>query len=310
MNAEEILTYKLFALGDRTVTLLLFLKLLGTVGGFYLIAHLCCHTLYTRFKKIPNMDPSLLYTFSRILHYTVIVLGVLVILHMVGIRFQKIALVGGALGIGVGFGLQNIVNNFVSGLILLVERSLRVGDFIEISPEMRGVVREISVRSVRIATNENVDILIPNADLVNNKVVNWTFIEGIRLFRIPFGVAYGTEKETVRTAALEAANQVRHTYLEDAERLPTVRLVNFGNSSLDFELIVWLNPEAVRNPDQVIADYLWAISSTLQKYNIEIPFPQRDLHIKSSSLSLTKSEPAGVDFLTSRPPTRHNHQTP
>ena len=310
MNIEEILTYKLFEFGDQTITLLLFLKLLGMGGIFYLVAHLCCHTLYTRLKKIPNMDPSLLYTFSRILHYSVIALGVLVVLHMAGIRFQKIALVGGALGIGIGFGLQNIVNNFVSGLILLVERSLRVGDFIEISPEMCGIVREISVRSTRIATNENVDILIPNADLVNNKVVNWTFKEGVRLFRIPFGVAYGTEKETVKTAAIEAANQVRHTYLEDAKRLPSVRLVNFGNSSLDFELVVWLKPEAVRNPDQVIADYLWAISSTLQKYNIEIPFPQRDLHLKSSNLSLTKDEFLETDFLTSGPPPRHNHQTP
>ena len=304
MNFEEILSYKLFAVGDQVVTLLLIAKLLGIGGLFYLIAHLCCHTLYARLKNMPNIDSSLLYTFSRIVHYSVIALGIIVILHVAGIQFQKIALVGGALGIGIGFGLQNIVNNFVSGLILLIERSLRVGDFIEINPDMRGIVKEISVRSTRISTNENVDIIIPNADLVNNKVVNWTFKEGVRLIRIPFGVAYGTDKETVKTAAIGAANQVNHTYLKDAERVPSVRLVNFGNSSLDFELVVWLRPEAVRNPDQVIADYLWAISSALQKYKIEIPFPQRDLHIKSSNLPLTNGEHVGEDLSAYKVPVK------
>ena len=123
MNFEEILSYKFFAIGDQVITLLLIAKLLGIGGLFYLIAHLCCHTLYARLSKKPNIDSSLLYTFSRILHYSVIALGIFVMLHMAGIQFQKIALVGGALGIGIGFGLQNIVNNFVSGLILLIERS-------------------------------------------------------------------------------------------------------------------------------------------------------------------------------------------
>jgi small-conductance mechanosensitive channel len=146
---------------------------------------------------------------------------------------------------------------------------------------VHGHVRDIYIRSTRITTNDDIDILVPNSEFVNGRVVNWTLREVARRQKIPFGVAYGTDKELVKTAALEAAAAVTFTLSLDGPRGPQVWLTGFGDSSLDFQLVVWLNAEATRRPGAVIAAYYWALHTALEKYNIEIPFPQRDLHVKS-----------------------------
>jgi small-conductance mechanosensitive channel len=173
------------------------------------------------------------------------------------------------------------VGSFVSGIILLVERSLRVGDFIELESGIMGEVRQINIRSTMITTNDNVDVLVPNTEFVVGRVINWTLQEEVRRLHIPFGVAYGSDKERVRAAALEAASQVPADMACLSERAAQVWLVRFGDSSLDFELLVWLGAGNIRRPKAVTAAYLWEIHSALERYGIEVPFPQRDLHLKS-----------------------------
>jgi potassium efflux system protein len=165
--------------------------------------------------------------------------------------------------------------------MILFERHLRVGDFIELESGVAGEVREIRIRATRIVTNDNIDILVPNSEFVRGRVVNWTLDEADRRIHVPFGVAYGSDKDAVRTAALEAASGVEHTLKNSPGRHPQIWLVRLGDSSLDFELVVWLTPQAVKRPLQVQADYLWAIHSALVASGIEIPFPQRDLHVRS-----------------------------
>jgi small-conductance mechanosensitive channel len=186
-----------------------------------------------------------------------------------------------ALGVGIGFGLQTLISNFVAGLIILFERSLKVGDFVELESGVTGIVNEINMRSTLITTNDNIDILVPNSEFVGGRVTNWTLREAHRRIRVPFGVAYGTDKEQVKKAALEAADHVKWTLKGIPARLPQVWFVEFGDSSLNFELVVWLTPEAVKRPAAVQAAYLWEIETALTKYDIEIPFPQRDLHLRS-----------------------------
>ncbi|MDQ2694607.1 MAG: mechanosensitive ion channel [Pseudomonadota bacterium] len=195
-----------------------------------------------------------------------------------GIDFTNFALLAGAFAIGIGFGLQSIVSNFVSGLILLFERSLKVGDFVELSSGINGEVRAINVRSTVINTNDNVDIVVPNSNFIDHDVINWTLLEAYRRIHVPFKVAYGTDKELVRKAALEAADKLPHTL---KSMNPGVWLVKFGDSSLDFELVVWITPKAVKRPGAVFAAYLWEIETALRKYGIEIPFPQRELRLRS-----------------------------
>jgi small-conductance mechanosensitive channel len=222
-----------------------------------------------------------LYTVSRLLLYVMVTLGILAALSTAGIPISRFAVFAGALGVGLGFGLQSIFNNFVSGLILLFDRSLKVGDFVELESGVHGEVTDISIRATRITTNDNIDILVPNSEFVSGRVVNWTHRDVSRRMRVPFGVAYGSDKEKVRSAVLEAALSVPFTLSGNPKREPQVWLVKFGDSSLDFELVIWLTAEATKRPSAVRAAYLWEIETALAHAHLEIPFPQRDLHVRS-----------------------------
>jgi small-conductance mechanosensitive channel len=239
-------------------------------------------TLLRRYsRRHDNISLSSVYTVERLVHYLLMAVGALWALSIAGVPMAKMTVFAGALGVGLGFGLQAIFNNFVSGLILLFERSLKVGDFVELASGVHGSVRDIYIRATRITTNDNIDILVPNSEFVNGRVVNWTLREAARRLKIPFGVAYGTDKERVKMAALEAAREVPFTLTQEGTRAPQVWLTGFGDSSLDFQLVVWLTAEATRRPGAVTAAYNWALHTALDKYGIEIPFPQRDLHVKS-----------------------------
>ena len=221
-----------------------------------------------------------LYTVGRLTHYTIIIFAVIIALSTIGLDFGKLALIAGALSVGIGFGLQAIVSNFVSGLIILFEHSLRVGDYIELDTGLTGTVKSINVRSTLINTNDNIDIVVPNSEFVTARLTNWTLGERILRVRIPFGVAYGSDKELVRKAAQEAAAEVSYTLTNMKGRDPEVWLVDFGDSSLDFLLLVWVNRQGARRPTRTRAAYLWELESKLTEYGIEIPFPQRDLNLR------------------------------
>lgn len=225
------------------------------------------------------------YAWARVLRYVVWIVGTLIGLNYIGFSLASLALFGGAIGVGIGFGLQNIVANFVSGIVILMEGTLKVGDFVDLQSGVRGHVREISLRFTRVTTNDDVDVIVPNSEFVNGRVTNWTYHSRIHRLRIPFGVAYGTDKERVKAAVLRAASRVEGTVL-DPGREPDVWLVGFGNSSLDFELVVWVGPDLVARPSRTEAIYLWAIEDEFRADHIEIPFPQRDLHVRSGRLDV------------------------
>lgn len=231
-----------------------------------------------------------LYTVGRLTHYAVIIIALFIGLSSIGLDFGNLALVAGALSVGIGFGLQSIVNNFVSGLIILFEHTLRVGDYIELDTGLTGTVKAINVRSTLINTNDNIDIVVPNSEFVSTRLTNWTLGERILRVRIPFGVAYGSDKELVKKAALEAAGEVSYTLTHMKDRDPDVWLVEFGDNSLNFLLLVWVNRQGARRPTRSRAAYLWALETKLSEYGIEIPFPQRDLHLRSGWPPASNSE--------------------
>ncbi len=267
--------------GGVDITIGSILAALVLMALFLLASAISKRLLHRYGQRHDNVNQSSVYTIERLVHYLLLVVGALVALNVAGVPMSKMTVFAGALGVGLGFGLQAIFNNFVSGLILLFERSLKVGDFVELASGVHGTVRDIYIRSTRISTNDNIDILVPNSEFVNGRVVNWTLQDAARRLKIPFGVAYGTDKERVKMAALEAAGEVPFTLTLEGPRAPQVWLTQFGDSSLNYELVVWLNAEATRRPGAVTAAYNWALHSALEKYGIEIPFPQRDLHVKS-----------------------------
>ena len=229
------------------------------------------------------LSESSVYTLSRILRYVIWTIAVLTGLNYAGINLSNIALIGGAVGVGIGFGLQNIFSNFVSGIVLLLEQTLKVGDYVDLASGVVGRVSEINVRYTRVTTNDSVDIIVPNSEFINGRVTNWTFGDQTRRIHVPFGVAYGTDKDLVREAGLAAARKI-DGIVETPGREPEVWLVGFGDSSLNFELVLWVGPRLATAPTRTQALFLWELETELGLRGIEIPFPQRDLHIRSGTL--------------------------
>ncbi len=270
----------LFPIGETPVTGADILRVLIILIVAYLLSRGVRHAIGRVSERESAGTQASLYTVGRLTHYTIIILAVFIALSTIGLDFGKLALIAGALSVGIGFGLQAIVSNFVSGLIILFEHSLRVGDYIELDTGLTGTVKSINVRSTLINTNDNIDIVVPNSEFVTTRLTNWTLGERILRVRIPFGVAYGSDKELVRKAAQEAAAEVSYTLTNMKGRDPEVWLVDFGESSLDFLLLVWVNRQGARRPTRTRAAYLWELESKLTEYGIEIPFPQRDLNLR------------------------------
>lgn len=280
-DLQPFLSIKLLQLGDYTLTVGGIVGAILAILGALFISKLIRSAISRYDRRNPRASHAALYTLSRIVHYVLLAIGVMLALNALGLSLSKFTLFAGALGVGLGFGLQQIFSNFVSGLILLFDRSLKVGDFVQIDDNVRGVVKAINIRATRITTNDNIDILVPNSEFVSGRVTNWTYRSVNRRIRVPFGVAYGVDKELVKKAALEAASKVPFTLSMEGDRAPQVWLVEFGHSAVEFILAVWLTEDAARRNVAVKAAYMWELDTALKKYKIEIPFPQRDLNVRS-----------------------------
>lgn len=288
-NVKQLIRMPLFTVGETPITALSFAQFLLIVLVCWWIAFWLQRVFNRMGNKRGDDKLPAYYLAGRLTYYAIILFGFLYGLTAVGIDFTNFALVAGALAIGLGFGLQSIVNNFVSGLILLFERSIKVGDFIELYDQKNGKVlwgevKEINVRATIISDNDNVDIVIPNSEFINTKMLNWTLKEPQRRMRYPFRVAYGTDKELVREAVLEQAEALPHTLKGIPGRNPAVWLVDFKDYYYEFELVVWLTARAVKRPNGIRAAYMWAIDTALRENNIEIPIPQREHRFRDGAV--------------------------
>ena len=267
INGTPISPLKIF------VTLLIFT--LGILIGF----------LYKRAIqgiRAHNFTEATRTLLSNMGYYLIVIIAFFIALHFLGINLGSIALVAGALSVGIGFGLQNIVSNFISGIILMFERSIKIGDYIELSEELRGRVTDIRMRSITITTNANIDIILPNQELIQNRVINWTMNDKIRRFEIPFGVAYGTEVNRVISVVMEAVGTCGFEDIYTSrERQTQVIMTGMGDSSVNFKLFVWIKGSKTLWPQRTASRFLILIYNALNEAGITIPFPQRDLHLRS-----------------------------
>ncbi len=225
---------------------------------------------------------------ANIGYYIIILIAFFTALNILGVTLSSLAIVAGALSVGIGFGLQNIVSNFVSGLILMFERSIKIGDYVQLNDTTRGYVTDIRMRSTTIKTNENIDIIVPNQTFIENDVINWTMKDNIRRFSIPFGVKYGTKPEDVIEIIEKAvAESELNTDLENShERQTRVIMTGMGDSSVNFELFIWVRGDSLRKPKRTASEFYILIYNALYENNIEIPFPQMDLHLRSVDATL------------------------
>src|SRR5438105_693783 len=243
--------------------------------------------LFNRFLVNSGLDRALQYAIAQIISNVVLVVGVLIVLENTGIHLGALAVFAGAVGVGVGFGLQNIASNFISGLVILAERPITIGDRVEVAG-ITGQVQQIRARSTVIRTNDNITMIVPNTKFIDSPVTNWTYGDPRVRFRIPVGVAYGSDIARVREALLAAGRENPNTLKDPA---PSVFLDKFGDSSIDFELVVWSSEMSAR-PSRYRSDLNFAIEQKFREAGIEIAFPQRDLHIRSGVL---KVEGIGTD---------------
>jgi small-conductance mechanosensitive channel len=239
--------------------------------------------LLSRLRMSRTHGVAGLYILEKLSGYAIMVLGVLFAFSSMGLNLSSFAVFAGAVGVGIGLGLQGVAKEFVSGIVLLFDRELNVGDFVELptAPAVRGIVWEIGARATRIRTNDNLDIFVPNSRFIEERFTNWTLKGETRRIHVPFSAAYGVDKAKVREVVLEAAKAVPFTLPDEGTRRTQVWMTGFGDSALNFELVVWPTVEAVKRPASMQAAYTWAIDEALRGAGIEMPFPQRDLHIRS-----------------------------
>ncbi|QIZ72150.1 mechanosensitive ion channel family protein [Oxynema aestuarii] len=279
--ASPILT-----LGSRPYSLIDILILTGMLLGLVAVASKTTQLLKSRILKIAGMNRGAQEAVAIVTKYGLIFIGTLVLLQVWGLDISSLTIVVSALSVAIGFGLQDIAKNFGSGLVLLFERPIQVGDFVEVG-EYSGTVERIGSRSTVIRTLDRVSIIVPNSRFLENEVINWSHDNPVSRLHLPVGVAYGSDIQGVEAALLDAAKGHPDVLLVPP---PNVLFLGFGDSSLDFELLVWSAEPSKQY--YLKSELYFRIYALLEQREIEIPFPQRDLHVRSGSLPL--DVPPGV----------------
>jgi small-conductance mechanosensitive channel len=268
---------RLFSLGEGSaVTPLGLIVLVLILVMTWIVAGRVRWLFERRLASVAGMQTGTRHAIGTLVRYSVIFLGFFIGLRSVGFQLDAILVALGALGIGIGFGLQNIANNFISGIILLTEQPIKVGDVIDVGGAVLGTVERVGIRATTVRQFDQTQAIVPNADLISSVVTNWTLDD--RRVRIDFivGVAYGSDTALVRRLLEE--DLARHPdVLEDPE--PRVLFTEFGDSSLNFRILAYVADLTQRLTTQ--SDLHFAIDTAFRDHNIEIPFPQRDLHLRS-----------------------------
>jgi small-conductance mechanosensitive channel len=300
-SAENSLSKPLLRLGHVSVSPAFLIKAVVFILLLALVARKSRRFFRTYLLDRLTMTEGHKYALETAAEYVIIIAGLAVGLQSAGIDLSSLALVGGALGIGVGFGLQSIVSNFVSGLVLLFEGPVKVGDRVQVA-DLNGDVVKIGARSTWVRTNENIIVVMPNSEFITKPVVNWTATDRQVRFSLPVGVSYDCDPEEVRAVLLGVAGENPDILPIPA---PDVVFVGFGDSSLNFELRVWTVVQ-VQTPSILKSDLYFAVFRAFKEHGIEIPFPQRDLHLRTAPALLPNSGSKGQSSEISGAPVQTN----
>jgi small-conductance mechanosensitive channel len=283
-QVKQFLDIPLLKLGETQVTLWTVLYFFILVFLLFYAARKIRVLLVERLLTRTHLDLGARQAVGAITRYVVLLLGLLIILQTVGINLTTLNVLAGAVGIGIGFGLQNVASNFISGLIILFERPIKVGDRIEVE-RIEGQVVEVGARSTKVLTNDNITVIVPNSKFITENVVNWVYRDGRVRFKIPVSVAYGSDVRLVERLLLEVAEENADVLENPA---PVVRFLEFGENGLVFELRAW-SSSLVHRKGKLMSQLNFAIYDKFIAHGVEMPFPQRDLRIRGGVLELKGS---------------------
>lgn len=274
MALEEVV---LFHIGSTEVTAQKFAIVLSSIIGLHfglkVIIAVVLKNLGKRGRDVQSLKSVL--TFA---HYFLTAVFLIIIFQTLGIDLTALTLLTSALGLGIGFGLQSIANNLISGVVLLVERPVKIGDRIQIG-DVHGIVRNISLRATTVLTNDNISVIVPNSELVSGSVTNWTHNDATVRLSLSVGVSYHSNPSLVRETLLQCAKS--HNGVLD-EPAPDVLFEEFGDNALKFRMRFWTSAYS-RRPSALISELNFMVFTAFANSKIEVPFPQLDLHIKSDS---------------------------
>lgn len=263
---------RLFNIGKTEINLLIIIELIFIVIVFYFISKLLRRFMNRKILTHFGIGENAKFVTHRLTHYAIMLIGIMVAFNAVGIQLTSLVVGLGVLGVGVAFGLQNIASNFVSGIILLFERHVNVGDFVSVGGSI-GQVKSIRIRSTTIVTLDNIMLIVPNSKFIEDVVTNWSVEDPKIRISVSVGVAYGSDVELVTRLLLKAAeNHVE--VLKDP--VPTVQFKEFGDSSLNFRLLPWI--DQAFNRDRITSDLNYSIDKLFRENGVTIPFPQMDVH--------------------------------
>ncbi|UZD24223.1 mechanosensitive ion channel [Algoriphagus halophytocola] len=280
---EQILSYSLVNVGESKLTIGLILTLIGSFVALLIISEWIRRLLVNKILSRYKIEAGTRQSIGTIVKYILILAGLFSILQTNGVDLSAFGILAGALGVGIGFGLQNITNNFISGLIILFEQPIKVGDRIEVG-DVSGDVIKISARSTMIVTNDNITIIVPNSQFIDSQVINWSHNDRNIRFNFPVGVSYKEDPEKVKNILVEVA-KANKGVLNTPE--PDVLFDSYGDNSINFTLRVW-SSEYSNRPKVLKSQLYYVIFEKFNANGIEIPFPQRDLHLKSGFDKLEK----------------------
>ena len=275
-----------FVLGSRAYSLLDLLLLLATLIALIIAANTATNLLRLRVLHVAGISLAAQGAIAVLSKYTLILLGTVVILQIWGLDLSSIALIASGLGIGIGFGLQGLVRDFVSGLVMVFERPVQVGDFVDFGA-VKGTVNRIGSRSTEIRTLDHVSIIVPNSRFLDQEIINWSHGNPVSRIRLPVGVAYHSDPMRVKQVLLSAGQQQDDVLSTPS---PQVFFLGFGDNALQFELLVWITQP--HRQLVIKSDLYFAIEASLRQHGIEVPFPQRDLHLRTGTLPLDFSPEA------------------
>ncbi|RQW84458.1 MAG: mechanosensitive ion channel family protein [Geobacter sp.] len=280
-SVKSLLSFTLLKIGSMQLTLWTLIYLVVLIFLLFYLSGKLKNLVADNLLARRNIDIGVRQAMATILRYLIIAIGFIIILQTAGIDLTALNVLAGAVGIGVGFGLQNIVSNFISGLIILFERPIKIGDRIEVG-NIEGDVIQIKGRSTTVVTNDNIAIIIPNSSFITQNVVNWSHTGKMVRFKVPIGVSFDSDVRLVEKLLLEAGDETPDV-LKDPR--PGVRFMEFGESALLFELRVW-STSLVQKKGLLISSLNFIIIEKFRKHGIVMPFPQRDLHIRSSPVEV------------------------
>ena len=269
-----------FSLGGNDFSIISLLILVGLFIAAIILSSYITDVLRTNLLQATRMTRGSQEIITTIVKYGLILLSSIILLQAYGLNLSSLALIGSALGVGIGFGFQDIARNFASGIVLLFERSIQVGDFVQVGDHL-GVVEEVRTRSIVLKTLDRISIIVPNSRFLSEEVINWNHRRSVTRIHLPIGVEYGSDVKKVKAALLQAASE----HLEVLRNPPSqVFFIEFGDSSLNFELLVWTSDPSRQAP--LKSDIYFRIEEIFREQQISVPFPQRDVNLKAGDIPI------------------------